>query len=36
MMLSVGVQYVFLSVIGGLGAVFVGMKVVDLLWPPHH
>jgi len=28
--------YVSLSVLCGLTAVFVGMRVVDLIWPPHH
>jgi CrcB protein len=28
--------YVMLSVLCGLAAVFLGMKMVDLLWPPRH
>ena len=35
-MLNVAAGYVLLSVIGGLAAVFAGMKLIDSLWPPHH
>ena len=28
--------YVTLSVLCGLAAVFAGIKLIDLLWPPHH
>jgi CrcB protein len=35
-LLQVAASYVLLSVIGGLAAVFAGMKLIDLLWPPQH
>jgi CrcB protein len=35
-LLHVAAGYVLLSVIGGLAAVFAGMKLIDLLWPPQH
>ena len=35
-LVSVAASYVFLSVLCGLAAVFVGMKLVDQFWPPHH
>ena len=35
-LLSVAAGYVLLSVVGGLSAVFVGIKVIDQFWPPHH
>ena len=34
--LSVATSYVLLSVVCGLAAVFVGMKLIDQFWPPHH
>ena len=33
---SVATRYVLLSVLGGLAAVFAGMKLIDQVWPPHH
>lgn len=33
---SITMSYVLLSVLGGLAAVFVGMKLIDQFWPPHH
>ena len=33
---SVATSYVLLSVLGGLAAVFAGMKLIDQFWPPHH
>jgi fluoride exporter len=33
---AVAAGYVVLSVLGGLAAVFTGMKLVDLFWPSHH
>ena len=33
---SVAIQYVVLSVVAGLGAVMVGIKLIDQFWPPHH
>jgi len=33
---SITASYVVLSVVGGLGAVFVGIKLIDQFWPPHH
>ena len=33
---DVACAYVTLSVVCGLTAVFGAMKLVDLLWPPHH
>lgn len=35
-LLSVAAAYVILSVAGGLFAVFLGMKLIDQFWPPHH
>ena len=35
-LLPVAAAYVSLSVGFGLSAVFVGMKLVDLIWPSHH
>lgn len=35
-LLSVASSYVVLSVICGLGAVLVGMKLIDQFWAPHH
>src|SRR5437762_14099934 len=33
---SAAMSYVLLSVVGGLIAVGIGMKLVDQFWPPHH
>src|SRR2546430_6763179 len=33
---SVATSYVVLSVLAGLAAVFVGMKLIDQFWPRHH
>jgi CrcB protein len=33
---SIATSYVLLSVGCGLTAVFVGIKLVDQFWPPHH
>jgi fluoride exporter len=33
---SITASYVVLSVVGGLGAVFVGIKLIDQFWPSHH
>ena len=33
---SIAASYAILSVAGGLVAVFLGMKLVDQFWPPHH
>ena len=33
---SVAATYLVLSVLGGLAAVFAGMKLIDQFWPPHH
>lgn len=33
---SVATSYVLLSILGGLAAVFAGMKLIDQFWPPHH
>ena len=33
---SVATSYVLLSVLGGLAAVFAGMKLIDQFWPSHH
>jgi CrcB protein len=33
---QVAAAYVVLSVFVGIVSVFCGMKLVDLLWPPHH
>jgi CrcB protein len=35
-LLSVAAGYVLLSVVFGLSAVFVGIKLIDQFWPPHH
>jgi CrcB protein len=35
-LLSVATSYVLLSVVGGLGAVLAGIKLIDQFWPPHH
>jgi fluoride exporter len=35
-LVSVAMAYVSLSVIAGLIAVSVGMKLIDQFWPPHH
>jgi CrcB protein len=35
-LLQVMTGYISLSIVCGLGAVFAGMKLVDLVWPPHH
>src|ERR1700736_2655847 len=35
-LLSVAAGYVLLSVVCGLSAVLVGIKLIDQLWPPHH
>src|SRR5678809_308520 len=35
-LMNIAVWYILLSVIGGTAAVFGGMKLIDLLWPPHH
>jgi len=35
-LLHVATAYVLLSVVGGLGAVFAGMKLIDLVWPSQH
>ena len=35
-LLSVALSYVILSVVCGLIAVGVGMKLIDQFWPPHH
>jgi fluoride exporter len=33
---SVAVLYAMLSVLGGLAAVWAGMKLIDLIWHTHH
>ena len=33
---SIAAGYVLVSVVGGLIAVGVGMKLIDQFWPPHH
>src|SRR2546423_11315649 len=33
---SVAATYVGLSVVGGVAAVFIGMKLIDQFWPPRH
>lgn len=33
---STATAYISLSVVGGLIAVGVGMKLIDQFWPPHH
>ena len=35
-LISAATSYLALSVVCGLGAVLVGMKLIDQLWPPHH
>ena len=35
-MLSVASLYAMLSVIGGLTAVWLGLKLIDLVWAGHH
>jgi CrcB protein len=35
-LLSVAASYMTLSVLGGLAAVFAGMKLIDQFWPSHH
>ena len=35
-LISVAVGYVLLSVVCGLGAVFLGLKLIDQFWQPHH
>ena len=35
-LVSVAATYAGLSVVGGLAAVFIGMKMIDQFWPPHH
>ena len=35
-LLHVMIEYISLSIVCGVVAVFAGMKLVDLLWPPHH
>ena len=35
-LLSVAGAYAILSVLGGLAAVFGGIKLIDQFWPPHH
>jgi fluoride exporter len=35
-LLHIAAAYVSLSVVVGLAAVFSGMKLIDLVWPPHH
>ena len=35
-LLSVAASYVALSVACGLAAVFLGIKLIDQFWPPHH
>jgi len=33
---SAAATYLGLSVVGGLAAVFIGMKMIDQFWPRHH
>jgi fluoride exporter len=33
---EVAVEYILASVVGGLVAVFAGIKLVDAFWSPHH
>ena len=33
---SIAMSYILLSILGGLAAVFVGIKLIDQFWPPHH
>lgn len=35
-LLQLALLYALLSVLCGVIAVFGGMKLIDLLWPPHH
>jgi CrcB protein len=35
-LLQVMTEYISLSIVCGVVAVFAGMKLVDVLWPPHH
>jgi CrcB protein len=35
-LLHAAIEYVLLSVMCGLAAIFAGMKLVDCVWPPHH
>ena len=35
-LLHLALLYVLLSVLCGVMAVFGGMKLIDLVWPPHH
>ena len=35
-LVSVAAGYIVLSVLMGLAAVFVGMKLIDEFWPPRH
>jgi fluoride exporter len=35
-LLSVAAGYVLLSVVCGLSAVLIGIKLIDQFWPPHH
>jgi fluoride exporter len=35
-MIPVAMAYVSLSVLCGLAAVSVGLKLIDQFWPPHH
>ena len=35
-LVSIAAGYVILSVAGGLFAVFLGLKLIDQFWPPHH
>src|SRR5437868_7625018 len=35
-LLQISVAYVLLSVVMSLAAVIAGIKIVDLMWPPHH
>lgn len=35
-LLSTATAYVSLSVVGGLIAVSIGMKLIDQIWPSHH
>jgi len=33
---SIAASYITLSVLGGMIAVFAGLKLIDQFWPPHH
>ena len=35
-LVSIAAGYVMLSVAGGVFAVFLGIKLIDQFWPPHH